>query len=149
MIRRRYLIITLLIILFFIIIFIPEDIMETNKVCADNYCFLVEIADNPEERSRGLMNRENLDPDKGMLFVFEGESKHSFWMKNTLIPLDIIWINKNKEVVYIEKNVQPCKNDPCPVYGPDKEAKYVLEINAGQADQATIQINDKLSFEYK
>lgn len=95
------------------------------------------------------MERENLDSNRGMLFIFDQESKHYFWMKNTLIPLDIIWINSNKEVVYMEKNVPACQVDPCLSYGPDKEAKYVLEINAGQSDQANIQINDKLSFEFK
>lgn len=157
MIKKRYLVIIILIILFFITVFIFKNILEVNnkitnkenKVCADDFCFLVEIADDSSERSRGLMDRESLDSDKGMLFIFDQESKHSFWMKNTLISLDMIWISSNKQVVYIEKNVQPCQADPCPSYGPDKEAKYVLEINAGQSDQANIQINDKLSFEFK
>jgi hypothetical protein len=157
LIKKRCLIIILLIILFFITVFIVKNILEVNnkitdkenKVCANDHCFLVEIADDSLERSRGLMERENLDLDKGMLFIFDQELRYSFWMKNTLIPLDMIWINSNKEVVYIEKNVQPCQADSCPSYGSDKEARYVLEINAGQSDQANIQINDKLLFEFK
>lgn len=119
---------------------------EIKKICINNKCFNVETAKTTEKRKVGLMYRENLAQDSGMLFIFDQEAKHYFWMKNTLIPLDMIWINSNKEVVYIEKNVQPCEADPCLTYGPDKEAKYVLEINAGQSDLANIQINSKASF---
>ena len=62
----------------------------------------------------GLMFRENMDSDRGMLFIFEKEGEYPFWMKNTLIPLDIIWINKDKEVVFISENAQPCEEGkPC------------------------------------
>jgi len=150
MTKKKYLIfIFLFVFLFFIVMFSKKNNIVGDKVCFNDYCFLVEIADDSSERSKGLMGRESLDPDKGMLFIFDQESKHSFWMKNTLIPLDMIWINTDKEVVHMERNVQPCQVDPCPSYGPDKEARYVLEINAGQSDQANIQINDKLSFEFK
>jgi len=150
--NNRFLIIFLILIIFgFVIIFATNNNSNfpsiENKVCFNNYCFFVEMADDSSERSRGLMERESLDSDKGMLFIFDQESRHSFWMKNTLIPLDMIWINSNKEVVHIEKNVPPCQVDPCPSYGPDKDARYVLEISAGQSDQAKIQINDKVLFE--
>jgi len=156
--RRKYYLVFAIIILAVVFLIISFVFGQNNKnikdkniklVCANEYCFTVEIADEPEERSRGLMDRKSLDSGKGMLFIFGQESKYYFWMKNTLVPLDIIWLNSNKEVIYIEKNVQPCQNDPCPTYGPDKEAKYVLEINAGQSDRANIQIGTKLSFEFK
>ena len=107
---------------------------KQTEVCFKNHCFKIELAVSPEERSKGLMLREKLDQDKGMLFVFEKEEECPFWMKDTLIPLDIIWINENNEVVFITSNAQPCKDLFCPVIKPDKKAKYVLEINGGIAE---------------
>jgi uncharacterized membrane protein (UPF0127 family) len=108
---------------------------QMSLVCFDNDCFNVEVADTPELWSKGLMFRENLEKDQGMLFVFPKESVHSFWMKNTLISLDIIWINDDFKIVYISKNNQPCVEDPCQIINPDLKAKYVLEINAGLAEE--------------
>jgi len=93
--------------------------------------FLVEIADSREEWSRGLMFREKLEPNHGMLFVFDEEGLHPFWMKNTLIPLDVIWISGDGKVID-KQTVSPCIEDPCPVYSPENKAKYALEVNAGE-----------------
>ena len=123
------------------------DVLKQTQVCFKNYCFDIEIAETSAERSRGLMYKEHLDENKGMLFVFDRESIHVFWMKNTLIPLDIIWINKNKEIVFVKKNAQLCKTENCPTIQPDKEAKYVLEINAGMADKIGLSVGDRLAFE--
>ena len=116
---------------------------EQNQVCINDNCFYVELATTPEDRARGLMFREHLDPDKGMLFIFEEEGVHSFWMKNTLIPLDIIWISEDQEVVFISKNTQPCKTDICPSINPGKKAKYVLEVNGGISDKLELSVGDK------
>ena len=153
MIKKKYLIFIFLILVIIVLVMVfnknnPET-SEESKVCINNKCFIVEIADTLEQRTKGLMNRQSLAQDKGMLFVFDQEANHSFWMKNTLIPLDIIWINKDKQVVDIEENIQPCKTDPCQRYNPDQKANYVLELNAGQSDQAQIKIGDKVSFEFK
>jgi uncharacterized membrane protein (UPF0127 family) len=102
----------------------------------------------PEERKKGLMFRENLDPEKGMLFIFEEEGRHGFWMKNTLIPLDIIWINGNKEVVFINKNTQPCKEDACPIIEPTEDAKYVLEMNESFSEKIGLSVGNKIHIEY-
>jgi len=152
MIKKKYLIFIFLILVIIVLVMIfnknNPEISEESKVCINNKCFIVEIVDTPEQRAKGLMNRQSLAQDKGMLFVFDQEANHSFWMKNTLIPLDIIWINKDKQVVDIEKNVQLCKADPCPRYSPDQKANYVLELNAGQSDQAQIKIGDKLTLPF-
>ena len=117
------------------------------EVCFGKNCFDVEIADSKEERVRGLMFREKLEEGKGMLFIFEQEDIHSFWMKNTRISLDIIWISKDKEIVFISKNAQPCKGgDACPTINPEKSALYVLEINAGLVDKTGVKIGDKADF---
>ena len=92
------------------------------------------------------MYRKSLERNKGMIFVFKEEGVRSFWMKNTLIPLDMVWINENKEVVDIFKNVQPCK-EKCKKITSDKKAKYVLEINAGQTESINLKIGDKLDFD--
>lgn len=117
------------------------------KVCFKKTCIDVEIADSREERVRGLMFREKLEKDKGMLFIFEQEDVYSFWMENTKIPLDMMWINKNKDVVFISKNAHPCPDDgTCPTINPEKSALYVLEINAGLADKIGIKVGDRVDF---
>ncbi len=119
---------------------------KKDEVCYKKHCFEVELARTHQERSTGLMGRESLDKDEGMLFFFDKEGRHSFWMKNTLTPLDIIWIDSNKEVIFISKNTQPCKTDFCPTITPDKKAKYVLEINGGTADEIGLAVGSQLSF---
>ena len=122
------------------------DKNKINTVCFDRRCFLVELAEDKGEREKGLMFRDSLDPDKGMLFTFEEEGEYPFWMKNTLIPLDIIWINENKEVVFISENTQPCKEkNYCFSVNQNKKAKYVLEINAGLAKEIGLEIGDKMN----
>lgn len=116
----------------------------SDKVCFGRECFDVELAITQNEHNKGLMYREHLDKDKGMLFIFEEPGEYNFWMKNTLIPLDIIWIDENKEVIFITKNTQPCKEDPCPSISSDKPAKYVLELNTGIADEIGLKEGDRL-----
>jgi len=120
------------------------EIKREKKVCFNDNCFYVELAETSGEKSQGLMYRENLAENRGMLFIFDQEGPYSFWMKNTLIPLDIIWLDENKEVVFIVKNAQPCKQEICPSIKPDNEAKYVLEINAGLSDKLNLKIGDKV-----
>jgi len=127
----------------------PEiGIHDTGQVCIRDRCFSVEIAANQSQRQYGLMNREHLDPDKGMLFVFENEGNYRFWMKNTQIPLDIIWINSSQDIVYIERNVQPCTLDFCPSIDPGKNASYVLEINGGLSDKYNLKVGDKTNISF-
>jgi len=87
-----------------------------------------EIADNDIERAKGLSDRDYLAPDSGMLFIFPNTDRHRFWMKDTKIPLDIIWINDNK-IVEIA-TLQPQNENDIPSYTPKNKANYVLEINA-------------------
>ena len=100
--KKLFLIIILIFIIIIGVIIVKYANKKQTRACFKEYCFAVELAISPEERSRGLMFRESLDQDKGMLFIFEKEEKHAFWMKNTLIPLDIIWIDHNKEVIFIK-----------------------------------------------
>jgi len=107
----------------------------------------VEIAKTKEERSIGLSKRESLDQNSGMLFVFDGKSSPSFWMKDTKISLDIIWI-KDGKITKIEKNVKPeiGKNDSeLTIYPAPGNTDYVLEVNAGYCLKNNIKIGDSIT----
>ena len=104
-------------------------------VTFDGVSFNVEIAQTPQERAKGLMFRESMPGNHGMLFVFEKDGPLAFWMKNTLIPLDMVFIDENMSVVDV-LTASPCKEDPCPNY--KSRGRYVLEINAGLAEKYDI-----------
>ena len=135
-----------LIMLLFIIILICLNNNQNKRACFEDNCFKVEVVDNSESRAQGLMFRERLGSDEGMLFVFEKEGIYSFWMKNTLISLDIIWLDKGKRVVYIKENAATCKEKTCESIVPNKKAKYVLEVNAGKANEIGLRVGDILLF---
>ena len=135
-----------LFILLTFLIFVNGCSSEIEKVCINENCFFVEIADSDEEREIGLMGRSFLEENNGMLFVFDFEGKHGFWMKDTLIPLDIIWINSDEEVVFIKEKANPCNEKKCEIFTPDKKAKYVLEINSGKIKELGIKIGDNVKF---
>lgn len=115
----------------------------------ENKSFQVEIADNEQSRQQWLMYRENLDEDKWMLFVFEDDNIYSFWMKNTLIPLDMIWINEldGENIVVDIQTAQPCNTSDCEIYTPKWESRYVLEINAWLAEKYDIKVWDLMHIE--
>lgn len=92
------------------------------------------------------MYRDKLKGERGMLFIYDEEGVHNFWMKNTLIPLDIIWLDKDKKVIYTKHSAPPCKKPPCPSYGPEKSCRYVLEINAGKAKEVGLKKGEKIIF---
>jgi uncharacterized protein len=105
--------------------------------------FKVEIAETFEEKTKGLMNREIMPEDQGMLFTYADEEFRSFWMKSTLIPLDIVFIDGDFNVVDIKKDAQPCAADPCTLYVSESPAQYVLEINAGISKKIGLKTGDK------
>ena len=107
--------------------------------------YAVEIADDNEERARGLMFRDELPADHGMLFVHDREEPLAYWMKNTKIPLDILYFDTQRRLVAQQRDVPPCTlGDGCPPYPSQAPARYVLELNAGQAEQLKLQAGDEL-----
>ncbi len=108
--------------------------------------FNVEIADTFEKQILGLMYRESIPDNFGMLFVHDGEDTRSMWMKNTLIHLDLIFLDKDRQVVDMYINVPPCKNDPCPSYYSRKIAKYVLELRGNRSKELNLKIGDRILF---
>lgn len=105
--------------------------------------FDIEIADDDFERQTGLMNRHSMEDSQGMLFVFDDENFRSFYMKNTYIPLDLIYLDKDGKIVSFQLNAQPLDESSLPSNSP---AKYVLEINAGLAEQFGLQVDDQMIF---
>lgn len=103
----------------------------------------IEIADDDYKTQTGLMYRDAMEPLQGMLFVFPEEDLRSFYMKNTNIALDIIYIDANKKIVSFQKNAQPNNESSLPSHVP---AKYVLEINAGLADEWGLEVGDKIEY---
>jgi len=102
--------------------------IAAQERCVAKSCFSLEIAKTPEERTQGLMFREILAQDHGMVFIFPQSDIYPFWMKNTKIPLDMIRLDASYNIVDIQE-ANPCTQDPCAVYTPKAKASYVIELN--------------------
>lgn len=141
-------------IIVFIIIMIPiyypvqspieSELVTEGSVTINGKILEVEIADEPEERSRGLMFRKSLSRDSGMLFLFDREGFYSFWMMNVNFNLDIIWIDSGGNVVHIERDLPSCFMN-CPSYAPREAARYVLELNSGVVDELDVLVGSFIS----
>lgn len=104
------------------------------------------IADTEEEREKGLGDRESMPYDTAMLFVFDTPDTYGFWMKDMKFPLDIVWLNENKEVVYIKENAQP---ESYPEgFIPPQKSLYVIELNAGLVSKYGIKVGNILNFKF-
>jgi hypothetical protein len=108
--------------------------------------YSVEVPQTKEGRERGLMFRPRLEPKTGMLFVFSTLDRHSIWMKNCLIALDLVWIDDSKRVVAIKEGAPPCAAEPCPIYSSPVPSRYVLEIPAGAARAENLSVGGVLRF---
>jgi uncharacterized membrane protein (UPF0127 family) len=108
----------------------------------------LEVARTPQQQATGLMARDSLADDRGMLFPFEPARPVSFWMKNVRIPLDMVFIHQG-EVVAIADSVPPCTSDPCQNYGPGSQVvDYVLELRGGLAAQLEVQVGDPVEIRW-
>ena len=106
--------------------------------------FTVEVAESQEKQALGLMFRETMPDDHGMVFIFPAEGMRSFWMKNTKIPLDIFYFDEDLKLVNVSENTPPCRSSRCPGYPSTGPAKYVLELNAGKAAELGVKPGDEL-----
>lgn len=127
----------------------PQADHRVPILTPDGTTILAELADTTEKRARGLMYRESLPKHHGMLFTFPEPQPWTFWMKNTRMPLDIIWIDDQKRIVHIERNVPICtrNDDGCPNYQPNRDALYVLELAGGEADSLHLERGTRLRFD--
>jgi uncharacterized membrane protein (UPF0127 family) len=123
-----------------------QSFAGTSEVCLHGVCFEVEVVQSPEAVQRGLQHREYLPVNHGMLFVFPESFPYSFWMKDTLIPLDMIWLDENRKVVYIVSSASLCPSGECVSYTPPHPARYVLEVNAGLVNKIGIKEGDTAEF---
>ena len=117
------------------------------RVSLHGHRFSAELATNEAARERGLMMRTSLASDRGMLFVFPDTAPRGFWMKNTLIPLDILYFDADRKLVSAQLDVPPCTADPCPIYPSTEPARYVLELSAGTATHIGARDGDTLAIE--
>ncbi len=122
-----------------------------HRVSINDQSYAIELADTDQSREMGLMFRQQMEDDTGMLFIFPDTKIRAFWMKNTLIPLDILYFDQHRKLVSISENTPPCKNTTtrCPNYPSAKPAKYVLEINAGLSQKYGYKAGDELIIELK
>jgi len=120
----------------------PKIVISTKK--GQEVIFHVEIADTPAKRELGLQYRKELATERGMIFLFPAESQQTFWMKNTPLPLDMIFINRERKIVGIVEQAVPFTLEPRSVNGP---SQYVLEINGGLSKHHGIKAGDTVRFE--
>lgn len=145
---KRQNIISLLIVFIFIVFgfLLISKSSDVQYVTLGGENIKVELAQTPDERAQGLSGRKNLAKDTGLLFIFEKPGHYPFWMKDMNFPIDIIWISRNREIVFIEKNATP-KSYP-KNFGGEVESSYVLEVIAGFADKHNLAIGDQVEFGY-
>lgn len=135
-------------ILFILLVWWPlAACAEKPYVVLKGTTFKVEVADDDESRIMGLMFRDHLPEDRGMLFIFPDNVPRSFWMKNTRIPLDILYFDEDWTLVSMQQDVPPCRVPRCPGYPSEGPARYVLELNAGTAKQLGVAKGDPLQVE--
>ena len=121
--------------------------MSSSWVQLDGRRYTVEIAQTEAQRARGLMFRDHMPGEHGMIFIHDGERPLAYWMKNTHIPLDIFYFDAHRQLVSVSKNTPPCNlGDACPPYYSDGPALYVLELNSGIADRLRVKKGDLLKF---
>lgn len=126
----------------------PSSLHSLDVTLPGGQVIHAEVVTDPRDMERGLMFRHSLAPDAGMLFVYGQPGTYKYWMYQTLIPLDIIWMDPNRRIVEISANTPPCKvaRDDCPTYGGNEPAQYVLELGGGSAARYGLKIGDTPRF---
>ena len=127
-------------------LFVNSEVNYVQIFLPDGETIIAETAITDQERMQGLMYRDGINEDQGMLFVFREEGYHSFWMKNMRFAIDILWLDRQKRIIHIERRVPPCKKEPCASYSSKLPAMYVLELKAGSADKRNLKLYDRLEF---
>ena len=126
-----------LILILTLVTLIPVFLLYSNSgpsIKVNEQLYYIELANTPQKTQKGLMHRKNLCKDCGMLFIFNQEKHHNFWMKNTLIPLDIVFMDQNLKIIDLH-HAELCQTKNCHIYTSQKKAKYVLEVNYNSFNQ--------------
>jgi len=125
-----------------------QELPIEAKIEIAGHTIELEVAKTPKQQELGLMYRTTLQPNRGMLFVFSSAQYVTFWMLNTYIPLDMIFLRDGK-VKYIQNNVPPCAQQPCPTYGPlNEKVDQVIELKGGEAAKLDLKIDTPLAIQY-
>lgn len=133
----------------FVATFVPDngtaaDPLPRKNVSVGTHAITVDVAQTPAARAHGLMDRATLAQNTGMLFVFPDAQPRQFWMKRTLVPLDILFFDQRRVLIAMQTETPPCRVEPCPIYLSRAPAQYVLEIPAGDALASGMQLGDQL-----
>ncbi|MDP8979238.1 MAG: DUF192 domain-containing protein [Acidobacteriota bacterium] len=125
-----------------------DDYRTSDVILPSGQIVKVETMMDAQDLMRGMMFRTSLAPDRGMLFVHRRPGNFTYWMYQTLIPLDIIWMDRTKQIVEIVESAPPCKTDAskCPHYGGHQTAQYVLELSGGMSRKYNLKVGDQLTF---
>jgi uncharacterized membrane protein (UPF0127 family) len=125
----------------------PVQALDLSRIAVGSETFQVEVARTPQQRQQGLMFRRELPQDQGMLFE-QPPGPAAFWMKNTSIPLDLLYFDAGGRLLQIEASAPPCTTPICPIYrSATATVRYILEINAGEAARRGIRVGDRLRLE--
>tara|TARA_B100000315_G_scaffold30922_1_gene26178 strand:- start:295 stop:720 length:426 start_codon:yes stop_codon:yes gene_type:complete len=124
------------------------NITEGPSVKIKGRTFSVEVANTEDQRRLGLMHRETLPDNGGMLFVYPSDRQLSVWMKNVMIPLDVLFLNTDG-IVIDKATLEPCKNSPCEAFNSTSPGQYFLEINKGKIEELNINVGDKVEINLK
>ena len=134
----------------FVATFVPDDgttalPLPRQTVSVGTHTFSVDVAQTPAARAHGLMDRATLAPNTGMAFIYPDAQLRQFWMKRTLVPLDILFFDHRRVLIAMQTETPPCRVEPCPIYLSRAAAQYVLELPAGDALASGVQLGDRLS----
>jgi uncharacterized protein len=126
---------------------IPSDRYLKAAVSVNGFKLIADLALTQDQQIKGLAIRNHVNESEGMLFVFQHPSRQSFWMKDMKFPIDIIWLNANRSVVYIVSNLEPCPiRGYCPGFLPDSDSLYVLETSAGFSQRHNVRVGTQIHF---
>jgi len=129
----------------------PAQVFDDRRaevVFPNGRVVVAEIADTPYRMQYGYMFRKKVGVGEGMIFVYQAAGFPSIWMKNTLVPLDLVWLDADFKVAHVERAVPPCRKDPCPSYGSMRKANYVLEVQGGSIAPDQLALGDRLSVSF-
>lgn len=125
---------------------INKVIVKRTTLSISGHTFQVEVADNDWIRSRGLSGRNMIKGDEAMLFVADKPDYYKIWMKDMRFSIDVLWLNEDKKVVHVERQLRP-DSHPHKTYSPSVPAKYVVEMAAGKADELNVRIGSRVIFD--
>jgi uncharacterized membrane protein (UPF0127 family) len=127
---------------------IPANRYLKAVVTVNAFKLIADLALSQDQQTKGLAVKNHMNESEGMLFVFQNPSKQSFWMKDMKFPIDIMWLDANRSVVYIAPNLEPCPSlGNCPGYVPNKDSLYVLETTAGFSLRHNVTVGTKTNFQ--